>query len=53
MANNLQEAACEWARLTCHNDPLFNKKELTYFGWPIVKTDKKPLQRKERLGFVY
>lgn len=45
-AKDIHLAAKEWARITGHNDGLFNEIEMTYFGWPIVKTKLPALQRK-------
>ena len=45
-SKDLLSAAKEWARLTGHNDELFNETALTYFGLKIVKTKLPTLQRK-------
>jgi hypothetical protein len=44
-ANNFIEAAEEWARITGHNDELFDSKKCTYFGWQICITDLPALER--------
>ena len=44
---NLRRAKNEWARLTGHNDDLWNKRKQTYFEWPIVETTEPALQRKK------
>lgn len=49
-ANTLQIAVEEWARVTGHDDALFDKKNHTYFSWKIVQTKLPPLQRKENLN---
>jgi hypothetical protein len=50
MANTLCEAKQEWARLTGHLDNMWDDKTQTYFGWPIVRTKIKPLQRKTNIN---
>ena len=49
-AKDLRSAAKEWARLTSHNDCLYDEKKRTYFGWPVVKTKLPALQRKQEIG---
>ncbi len=36
----------EWARITGHLDPNWDKVKKTYCGWPVVRTRAKALQRK-------
>lgn len=50
LACSLQDAVKEWARITGHNDSLFDEKNMTYFGMSIVQTKKKILQRKENFN---
>lgn len=51
-APTLQKARHEWARLTGHLDPVWDEVQGTYFGWPVVKTKLKALQRKEPTGYL-
>lgn len=43
---DLVQARSEWARVTGHLDPNFDKEHGLYFGWPIVVTKLPALQRK-------
>jgi hypothetical protein len=45
-AKNFFEAAETWARITGHDDPLYNHKKCTYFGWQVCLTDLPALERK-------
>jgi hypothetical protein len=52
-AENFSEAVQKWAFVSGHNDPLFNKENNTYFGWPVVeiittKTKKKRSQKVDK-----
>lgn len=49
-AKNFKQAVLSWAHWTGHLDNLYNHKNQTYFGWPIVKTNEKALQRKSELN---
>jgi hypothetical protein len=44
-AKNFFEAVEEWARITGHNDELFDHKKCTYFGWQICITDLPALEK--------
>jgi hypothetical protein len=46
LAENFDEAVEEWARITGHNDELFDNKNYTYFGCQIGITDLPALERK-------
>ncbi len=45
-ARSFNDAVVEWARLTNHMDSFFDQNNQTYFGWPIVETEIKSLERK-------
>lgn len=45
-ADDIIQAGKTWSVITGHNDELYNEKEMTYFGWHLVKTKLPALQRK-------
>jgi len=55
MSKNFNAAINEWARVTGHIDPLWNKEQGTYFGWSVVETTIPALQRKSLISnpFMY
>ena len=46
VAEDVIQAGKSWSVITGHNDDLYNEKEMTYFGWQLVKTKLPALQRK-------
>ena len=47
VAKDLREAKDTWAWLTGHCDPMWDVQKQTYFGWQVVQTKTKALQRKD------
>jgi hypothetical protein len=48
-----KEARQSWARTTGHLDPCWDAEKGTYFGWPVVKTRTKGLNRSETKPLFY
>ena len=45
-ALTMNEAKDEWSRITGYDGDLWDKKNKTYFGWPVIQTKIKALKRK-------